>query len=195
MNLELFFQLHAGAGNQPILDFLSVTAAEISPYLVIACMALFCFVTDHKGKQIHLEVTAVVVLGLLINQLITLFYFHSRPFMMDLCTPLIPHAPETSFPSDHATLLFSASLPLLFQPGWRRRGGLLFLVALAGSWGRVYTGLHFPFDIMGSFAVALAGVFVMASMRSRLLPLYDKIIVLIDQVKSLVVRKKRVSSH
>ncbi len=194
MNLELFLQLHAGAGNQPILDFLSVTAAEISPYLVIACMALFWFVTDHKGKQILLEVTAVVVLGLLINQLITLFYFHPRPFMMDLCTPLIPHAPETSFPSDHATLLFSASLPLLFQPEWRRQGGLLFFFALAGSWGRIYTGLHFPFDIMGSFAVALASVFIMASARSRLLPIYDKIIFLIDRAQSLVVRKRRVSS-
>ena len=191
MNLQLFFQLHAGAGNQPIIDFLSIAAAEVTPYLVIVCIVLFWFVTNQKGKQTLLEVTAVVLLGLLINQVITLFYFHPRPFMMELCTPLIPHAPETSFPSDHATLLFCASLPLLFQPGWRRQGSLLLFFALAGSWGRVYTGLHFPFDIMGSFAVALASTFCMTSVRSRVLPIYNRIITLIDQVQSLIVRKSK----
>jgi len=194
MNVELFSWLHKGAGNQPVLDFLSVIAAELTPYLVIACMAVYWFTTDRQGKRVLLESAAVVALGLLCNQFITVFYFHPRPYMMGLCKPLIPHGPETSFPSDHATLLFAAALPLLFCSGWIRKGGLLLIIALAGSWGRVYTGLHFPFDIMGSFAVALASVFVMASVRSRLLPLYDKIIVLLDRVESLVVRKKRVSS-
>ena len=70
MNGALFTWLHEGAGNQPVLDFLSVMAA-------------------------------VVALGLLVNQLITVFYFHPRPYMMGLCKPLIPHASGTSFPSDN----------------------------------------------------------------------------------------------
>ncbi len=194
MNVALFTWLHEGAGNQPILDFLSVMAAELTPYLAIACMAVYWFTTDHKGKRVLLEGAAVVAFGLLVNQLITVFYFHPRPYMMGLCKPLIPHAPETSFPSDHATLLFGAAFALLFRLGWQSKGVLLFIIAVAGVWGRLYTGLHFPFDIMGSFAVALTSVFVMALVRKRLLPVYDKIIILVDRVESFVVRKRKVYS-
>jgi undecaprenyl-diphosphatase len=194
MNIKLFAWLHEGAGNQPILDFLSVVAAELAPYLVIACMAIFWFTTDHKGKRVLLEGAAVVAFGLLINQLITVFYFHPRPYMMDLCKPLIPHGLETSFPSDHATLLFGAALALLFRSGWQSKGALLLGIAVLGAWGRVYTGLHFPFDILGSFGVALLAVFTLSGIRWGLVPLYDKIIRIVDRIEVLVTRKERISS-
>jgi len=194
MNVALFTWLHKGAGNQPVLDFLSVMAAELTPYLVIACMATYWFTTDHKGKRVLLEGAAVVTLGLLINQLITVFYFHPRPYMLGLCKPLIPHAPETSFPSDHATLLFGTALALLFRSGWQGKGALLLIIAVIGAWGRVYTGLHFPFDMLGSFAVALFAVFILSVIRWALVPLYDQIIRIIDRIKILITGKKRLSS-
>jgi undecaprenyl-diphosphatase len=190
MNMELFTWLHSGAGNQPVLDFLSVIAAELTPYLVIACMAVYWFTTDHPGKRVLLEAAAVVAFGLCCNQLITVFYFHPRPYMIHLCKPLIPHGPETSFPSDHATLLFGAALALLFRSGWQRKGMLLFGIALAGSWGRVYTGLHFPFDIIGSIVVALVSVAGMISTRNWLIPLYDRTIQLVHLIETLLTRKK-----
>ncbi|HFQ89989.1 MAG TPA: phosphatase PAP2 family protein, partial [Desulfobulbus sp.] len=108
--------------------------------------------------------------------------------------PLIPHAPETSFPSDHATLLFGAALALLFRPGWRGKGAFLLLVAMIGAWGRVYTGLHFPFDILGSLGVALSAVLVVVSIRWALTPLYDTVIRTVDHVTALVTRKERLTS-
>lgn len=194
MNVALFTWLHEGAGNQPVLDFLSVMAAELTPYLVIACMAIYWFTTDHKGKRVVLEGAAVVAFGLFVNQLITIFYFHPRPYMMGLCKPLIPHAPETSFPSDHVTLLFGAALALLFRSGWKSKGALLLIIAVIGAWGRVYTGLHFPFDMLGSFAVALFAVFILSVIRWALVPLYDQIIRIIDRIEILITRKKRLSS-
>ncbi len=189
VNLEIFTWIHGGAGSQPVLDFLSVVAAELTPYLVLACMAVYWFTTDHSGKMVLLEGSAVVALGLLCNQFITVFYFHPRPYMMGLCKPLIPHGPETSFPSDHATFLFGAALALAFRSGWRSKGALLAIIALAGAWGRVYTGLHFPFDIMGSFVVALFSVGVMSCLRIPLTPLYAWVIQLVDRVEVLVARK------
>jgi undecaprenyl-diphosphatase len=193
-NLALFTWLHAGAGNQPVLDFLSVMAAELTPYLVITCMAIYWFITDHKGKRVLLEGAAVVAFGLLINQLITVFYFHPRPYMMGLCNPLIPHAPETSFPSDHGTLLFGAALALLFRSGWKSKGTLLLVIAVIGAWGRVYTGLHFPFDILGSFVVALLVVLALSSVRWLLVPLYDRIISIVDRIEVIITRKESTSS-
>jgi len=194
MNVALFTWLHGGAGNQPVLDFLSVIAAELTPYLAISCMAVYWFTTDHKGKRVLLEGAAVVAFGLLINQLITVFYFHPRPYMMGLCKPLIPHVPETSFPSDHATLLFGAAFALFFRSEWQSKGALLLGIAVIGAWGRVYTGLHFPFDMLGSFGVALFSVFILSRMRQLLVPLYGIIIRIVDRVEVLITRKERLSS-
>ncbi|HEB68068.1 MAG TPA: undecaprenyl-diphosphatase [Desulfobulbus sp.] len=194
MNVSFFTWLHEGAGNQPVVDFFSVMAAELTPYLVIACMAIYWFTTDHKGKRVLLEGAAVVALGLLVNQLIAVFYFHPRPYMMGLCTPLIPHGPETSFPSDHATLLFGAAFALLFRSGWQGKGALLLGIAVLGAWGRVYTGLHFPFDMLGSFGVALFAVFILSSIRRALIPLYDKIIRIVNRIEALITRKESLSS-
>ena len=189
VNVELFTWLHAGAGDQPALDFLSVIAAELTPYLIIICMALYWFTTKRQGKKVLLEGAAVVVFGLLLNQLITVFYFHPRPYMMGLCKPLISHGPETSFPSDHATLLFGAALALLFRSGWRLQGIFFLALAMAGAWGRIYTGLHFPLDIMGSFIVALLGTLVMAALRNYLTPVYDRIIQLVGVCTDFVTSK------
>lgn len=194
MNVAIFIWLHGGAGNQPVLDFLSVMAAELTPYCVIICMATYWFTTDNKGKKVLLEGAAVVAFGLLLNQLITFFYFHPRPYMVGLCKPLILHAPETSFPSDHGTLLFGAAFALLFRSGWKSKGAFLFLIAVIGAWGRVYAGIHFPFDMLGSFAVALLAVFTLSCIRQTLIPLYDNIIYIVDRAEIRITRKKQLSS-
>jgi len=114
--------------------------------------------------------------------------------MMGLCKPLIPHVPETSFPSDHATLLFGAAFALLFRSGWQSKGALLLLVAVIGAWGRVYTGLHFPFDMLGSVVVSLLAVLTLSGVRRILLQLYDKIIRIVNRIEALITRKESLSS-
>jgi hypothetical protein len=46
--------------------------------------------------MILIEATEAPIFGLLVNQLIGFFYFYSRPYMLGLCTPLIPHTSEGS---------------------------------------------------------------------------------------------------
>ena len=59
----------------------------------------------HEGtRKAMLVATAAGVLGLLINQAIGLAWSHPRPFMIGLGHTLIPHAADSSFPSDHLTL-------------------------------------------------------------------------------------------
>ena len=70
------------------------------------------------------------------------------------------HVPENSFPSDHATFLWTVGLGLIATGGSRRWG---LAVCAAGSlvaWARVYLGLHFPIDMLSSAAVAAACSFV-----------------------------------
>jgi undecaprenyl-diphosphatase len=65
------------------------------------------------------------------------------------------HAPDSSFPSDHVTVLASVGLTLLFGGTFRLAAAVLML-GLAIAWARVFVGVHFPLDMVG--AVAVAGV-------------------------------------
>jgi undecaprenyl-diphosphatase len=68
----------------------------------------------------------------------------------------LAQTPETSFPSDHATLLFALALALVLNPVTRQLGGVMLVLAVAVAWSRVYLGVHFPLDMAGALLVALA---------------------------------------
>ena len=97
-----------------------------------------------------------------------MFYFHPRPFALGLCTPLIAHAPDSSFPSDHGTFLFAAVLYLLASKRMPRRGTALLVVAVLTAWARVYCGVHFPFDMFASFAIGVLSALLIFVLRERL---------------------------
>jgi undecaprenyl-diphosphatase len=73
--------------------------------------------------------------------------------MIGLGHTFLPHAPDSSFPSDHVTVLSGVALTLLLG-GARRLGGLTVLAGAAVSWARVFLGVHFPLDMFGALVVA-----------------------------------------
>ncbi|WP_234418476.1 phosphatase PAP2 family protein [Dongshaea marina] len=91
-----------------------------------------------------------------LTSIIRHLFFHPRPFMLKLGTQLIQHAPTSSFPSAHTTFMLSIALIWLYFRDSRKIGILLCLVGLMGGLARVFCGIHFPLDIVGSFLVALS---------------------------------------
>jgi undecaprenyl-diphosphatase len=86
---------------------------------------------------------------------------------------LVQHAAGQSFPSDHATAAFALALAVgVFLS--RRAGVVLFVAALLIGFSRVYDGIHYPGDILGSLAVSVVGVGIVAIVAGRLLgPVVD----------------------
>lgn len=157
LNEHLFLALNASA--RP--DALSVALAEAAAsWLVFAAAVLVPALwiwgrQDMRGALLATAVGVSVALG--INQLLGLLWYEPRPFMIGLGRTLVVHAVENSFPSDHATFLWSLGLALIATDAARRWGALVCLVGLLVAWARVYLGLHFPIDMAASFFVALAG--------------------------------------
>ena len=74
--------------------------------------------------------------------------------MIGIGRTLIPHVADSSFPSDHLTLLWAVSFSFVLQRQFRSMGVLLTLLGIPMAWARIYLGVHFPFDMVGSVFVA-----------------------------------------
>ncbi len=79
-------------------------------------------------------------------------YYDTRPFVTEHVTPLIAHAADNGFPSDHALLAsFLGFTVLRFS---KRTGTALLVIAVLIGWARVAAHIHHPLDIVGSFVIA-----------------------------------------
>ena len=80
------------------------------------------------------------------------FYFLPRPFVAAGFAPLIPHAPDNGFPSEHA--LFSAAIAAAVFLLSRKLGTALWVIAALVGISRVLAGVHHTADIAGALFMA-----------------------------------------
>lgn len=177
INYSLFQGINKFAGYNPILDATAELTAEYLPFLFILLMMYYWFFKKDDTSRINLlSVGWSTLLALLVNFLITLFYFHPRPFMVHIGKLLIPHVPETSFPSDHATFMFSIAFMLITFDEFRTTGIILSIFALIGGIARVFVGVHFPFDIAGSIGVSLISSIIIYALKDMFLPMNKRLV-------------------
>jgi undecaprenyl-diphosphatase len=165
-NLVLFHIINGMAGKNPILDTTMIVAAQYLIF-ILGIYLTYLWFARRKYRQEVLFAGYAALLGLGINFIIALFYFHPRPFMIPTGVLLIVHAPETSFPSGHATLMFSISIMLMTFRYLRPSGAIFFVLSFIVGFARIYTGVHFPLDIAGSLLVALFSVGILLALKKH----------------------------
>jgi undecaprenyl-diphosphatase len=103
---------------------------------------------------------ALAIAGVLSGLIVT-----PRPFMDGPATNFLNHPADSSFPSDHCTLLFGLAFAFLARaPARYPRLWIVFLgLALAVGWSRVFLGAHYPLDIVGAALVAALAAGCIAS--------------------------------
>ena len=151
---SVFLSLNAGAQAPAFIIIIAKILANWSIYLA---MVLMIYAWVQRGRLVRfalLDATCAALIGLGIAQGITAIWYHPRPFEIGLGRQILDHAAEASFPSDHATFMFSLAIPLLCRAGSRRWGVALLLLGFAVAWSRIYLGVHFPLDMLGAFGVA-----------------------------------------
>ncbi|MDY9925884.1 undecaprenyl-diphosphatase [Methanosarcina sp.] len=187
-NLALFNIINDMAGKNTALDTTMVFAAQYLIY-VFAIYLAYTWLAKNEYRQEALFAGYASILGLGINFIITQFYFHPRPFMVPTGTLLITHAAESSFPSDHATVMFSVSLMLLTFISLRRSGAIFFMLALISGLARVYSGLHFPMDMAGSLLVASLSIVILLALKNYLIPINRIFIAYFEIVEKKLTKK------
>lgn len=135
------------------MDSLIIFGAEYL-YLLIVVVALFYLVLIEKRRSSEVIVAALIALPLtyIVAKVLSLLYFDPRPFVVGNFVPLLSHAPDNGFPSDHT--LLSAAIAAVIFVFERRLGAALFAIALLVGLSRVAAGIHHVTDIIGSLAIA-----------------------------------------
>lgn len=122
--------------------------------LVFTALAALLVVRHQRSRGPLALALAAVVLAMAANIAIGMAMPMDRPFVMGIGQKLVEHAPTPSFPSNHATFLFALGLGLIWTRASSWLGWLALVFAALTAWSRLYLGVHFPIDIMGSLAAA-----------------------------------------
>ena len=177
MNIKLFTLINNFAGRNLVLD---KTMISMSKYLVYVIPIFLLFLwfkksKKDKDKKDSLAIFTSVLISLFIGWIIGLFYFHPRPFMIGLGKELISHGADSSFPSDHATVMFAIAFALIFLKRYWS-SSFFFILSILVSFARIFCGVHFPLDIIGSIIVSLTGTAITFALSKKLDLLFSKVI-------------------
>lgn len=160
LNHTIFLLLNAPEHPSSLLLAIATFFAEYALWLIPVIMGASWLRGSEHTRKVLLEATGSGLAGVLINQIIGLVWQHPRPFMIGLGHTLIPHAADSSFPSDHVTLLWAVAFSLLMHRSSRPAGVTLALLGLPVAWARIYLGVHFPLDMVGAASVASLGAWL-----------------------------------
>jgi undecaprenyl-diphosphatase len=106
---------------------------------------------------------ALLVLSYIFAQVGGLLYNDPRPFIVGHFQPLISHAADNGFPSDHALLAAAlVALVALVDLPWALPFALLAIVI---DWARVGAGLHHVIDVVGSSVVVALATLIALLLR------------------------------
>ena len=173
LNQNIFISINSNVGQNHTVDFFMTIIAQYLPYVFIVILFYLWF---NNKKNEALYSGYVATLGVSINLIIGLFYFHPRPFMDGLGLNLLSHKIENSFPSDHTTFIVSIAIMLITFKSTRVLGIISIILALWCGVARVYCGVHYPFDIIGSIVVSIIAVIIITILKDRLSRLNNLII-------------------
>ncbi len=134
----------------------------VGEYFFVISVVLVALYWLLGSRSTKITLAATLVVGGAVGGALMLIggkvFYDTRPFVRDHITPIIPHAADNGFPSDHALLTFFLAFVLW---AWSKRLAIvLFVNALLVSWARVAAHIHSPLDIAGGLVFGLVGAVV-----------------------------------
>jgi len=155
-NLILFSNFNADAGLSGWQLLGAIFAAEWLIFMVPLSLVLLWANGAGPGREVALRAFFAATCALTLNAMIGHLWYSPRPFVAEVGHTFLLHAPDSSFPSDHATSIFSVALVLAFSrvPLARSLGVLMLPLSLIVAWSRVYLGVHWPKDMVGALLVS-----------------------------------------
>lgn len=159
---KFFLLIHGLTGKIRFLDSLGVFLADYFGYFLLAAAVYFIWREGHDWKKrfraFSFLALAIILSRGIFTELIRFFYYRPRPFMALDFAPLGEAVNKGAFPSGHAAFYFALAGTLLL---FNRRAGVYFGIGAAAiGLARIFTGLHWPLDILGGLGTAILAVYL-----------------------------------
>jgi undecaprenyl-diphosphatase len=167
MDTSLFQFIDSFAGKWWPLDWLGIFSANYLGYFLVLAIIIFLIKIKDRKQRIYffsLAILSVILARGIITEIIRFFYYQPRPFLVLEIQPLIAQAPTGSFPSGHAAAFFALALAVFYFN--RKWGCWIFALSLFMGLARIFTGVHWPSDILAGVLIGLVSAFLV----KKLLP-------------------------
>ncbi len=142
------------------------------PGIIVILLLLFAFLLLVRRSPVNaFAVCSTIAVGWLSSEIFKVIVGEPRPDARRLPHPLVSADGSGSFPSGHTTFAVAFAIGIFFLARGTRWavaagvGGAAFAVLVAGS--RVYLGVHYPSDVVGSFLVATAAIVFYSGLWNR----------------------------
>lgn len=139
-------------------DIIIFGARRLTSVMILIALVFFLKLSREKQKEVVVFALITLPLIYLTAKISSLFYCNPRPFVVENFVPLIAHADNNGFPSDHTLLSGAVAAVVWFFN--KKVGAFLFALAFLVGFSRVAAGVHHTVDIVGSIAIASAVSFL-----------------------------------
>ena len=156
LNTRLFLLLNAGRPANGLVMTLADALAVYAVFLLPLALVVLWLMGNWSDRWLAVSALIGCLAALSLNDIIGNFAFVPRPAQLGIGNSYLSHVPDSSFPSDHATVIFAAMWA--YTIGGRRGLAIAFgTLAIVIGWARIYMGVHFPIDIAGAALTGLVG--------------------------------------
>ncbi len=181
MDYSAFHMINQLAGHYALLDSLMKATAKYGVVMFAVPLLFLWFRGGISGKKAALLAMLAMAIALLAGQVITHIYMRPRPFMVHTVNQLVNHSGDPSFPSDHTLFSFGLAGVILLEN--RRWGIAAIAFACLVAFSRVFTGLHYPGDVIGGALIGLVCGLVVWRVRKIFDPVLDFLIGIARRLK------------
>ncbi len=135
------------------LDVLAIFLAEYLGYDLLFSLLLFLAHRFRKYFKMIIEVIISAILArFIIVELVRWIWQRPRPFIENNVNLLLTHS-APAFPSGHAAFFFAVSTIVYL---YNKKAGIFFFIAsFLICLARVFTGIHWPADILAGVVVGV----------------------------------------
>ncbi len=176
-DLALFQLINGWAGRWPLLDGimrLLVNDYGLTTAMSLGLVALWFEGRDQTSREKNERTVLMAILSLLaanvLLRLCNLIYFRPRPFYSHPVNLLFYYPTDSSLPSNAATVGFSLAVSVWL--GNRKAGLGFMLAALLLGLARVYSGVHYPGDVLLGLLLGGGVAYALSRQSHRLASLF-----------------------
>ncbi len=159
LNRNIFLDIYNFSHHNSILDFLMVFGAEHLIFIMLL-IVLFLFLKNKNSKQNVFHIIISLTIGIISIRLLHIFFYEPRPFLSLQIIPLVYQPIDGSFPSMHTAIL--TILAFSFIKTKTKYGHMMLIPVIWTGFARIYTGVHYPIDILGGVIVGVLSVSIAA---------------------------------